>query len=387
MFFLSGVATVMIGQLLPILSGRFGLTDLGAGYFFPAQFSGSLAGTLFSNWFGRRSGFLTATVIGCVFMAAGILVLNSGVFWVCLVGFTLIGLGTGLTLPSINMLVVEMNPLGAASALSVLNFCWGVGAILCKPFVDATTSAVSILPMSLLLAAPLLVGALLGGFSGGTDEVLHRGPIYQEPGVSRLPIWTTTLAWVIALFNFIHVGFESGMGGWLTTYADRLQGGPVVNLLSPTFLYFFFFVAGRGAAPVFFRVMTEDQVLLMDLGIMLAGMLILLSAGDLVWLGVGASAAGFGTSSVFPTNLARFTRIFGPTASRRATTLFICGTLGSAGVTWIIGFLSVRLFSLRSGMSSLLACVVVLLILQILLTLLKPKTDRATADRDFADSG
>lgn len=372
-FFLSGIATVLIGQVLPILSGRFSLNDLQAGYFFPAQFSGSLAGTLLTNWFGRRNRFVLATIIGCAAMATGIIVMNAGVFWVCLLGFTLNGFGIGLTLPSVNMLIVEMNPLRSASALSVLNFCWGVGAIVCKPFVDLTTFGSNILPLTLILAAPLLVSAILIAFSpnkmsSATEDV----PADRERGL--LPIWTLPLAWMIALFNFIHVGFESGMGGWLTTYADRLNGDAVLHLLSPTFLYFLFFVVGRGVAPVIFRFLREEQVLLLDLGIMLAGMLIILSAGNLLWLGIGAAVAGFGTSSVFPTNLSRFTRTFGPTARRRATPFFICGTLGATSITWLIGFLSNRLGTLKTGMFALLGCVLGLLVLQLIFIGKKAKT-------------
>ncbi len=52
---------------------------------------------------------------------------------------------------------------------------------------------------------------------------------------------------MIAFFNFIHVGFESGMGGWLKTYTGRLENEPTVVLFSPILLYFLFFVVGRGA--------------------------------------------------------------------------------------------------------------------------------------------
>ncbi len=371
MFFLSGIATVLIGQVLPILSGYFALSDLQAGYFFPAQFAGSLAGTLFTNWFGRRNNFVLATIIGCAAMATGIVLMNAGVFWVCLLGLTLNGFGIGLTLPSVNMLILEMNPLRSASALSVLNFCWGVGAIVCKPFVDLTTFGSNILPLTLILAAPLLVSAVMVAFSRNEIPAASvSDPAVSEPVL--LPIWTLPLAWMIALFNFIHVGFESGMGGWLTTYADRLHGEPVLQLLSPTFLYFLFFVVGRGVAPVIFRFLREEQVLLLDLAIMLAGMLLILSAGNLLWLGIGAAVAGFGTSSVFPTNLSRFTRTFGPTARRRATPFFICGTLGATSITWLIGFLSDRLGTLKAGMFSLLACVAALIILQIVLIARSP---------------
>ncbi len=365
-FFLSGITTVLIGQVLPLLSGRFGLNDLQAGYFFPAQFAGSLIGTLCTNWFGRRNNFILATVIGCSAMATGVFFMNANVFPVCLFGFMLNGFGIGLTLPSINMLIMEMNPLRSAAALSVLNFFWGAGAVVCKQFVDRTTGGSDLLPMILILATPLLAGAVFIAFF--RDPARAKADVAaNDAEESRLPIWTMPLAWAIALFNFIHVGFESGVGGWLTTYADRLNGEPVLQLLSPTFLYFLFFLIGRAVAPVFFSFLKEDQVLLLDLGIMLAGMLTVLLAGNLLWLGIGASISGFGTSSVFPTNLSRFTRTFGPTATRRATPFFICGTLGAASITWLIGYLSDWSGTLKAGMYSLLVCVAGLIILQLVL--------------------
>jgi MFS transporter, FHS family, glucose/mannose:H+ symporter len=367
-FFVSGISTILIGQVLPILSDGFGLNDLQAGYLFPAQFGGSILGTLLTNWFGRRNKFVLAAVIGCVAMAVGMTAMNLVSFEGCLAGFFVNGLGIGLTLPSINLLVLEMNPRKGASALSILNFCWGIGAIVCKPFVDATATKGSIFVTTLFLAVPLLAGAALIALLPRGAEMPVENAQPDLPDAKPVAIWTTALAWTIAIFNFVHIGFESGIGGWLTTYSDRLQGEPVVHLFSPTFLFFLFFVAGRGVAPIFFRFLTENQVLFLDIGLMIAGMLMILSAGSLIWLGIGAAISGFGASSVFPTNLSRFTRIFGPTATRRATPLFVSGTLGSAAVTWLIGFGSNQAGNLRAGMFALLACVCVLLVLQIVLS-------------------
>ena len=374
-FFVSGIATVLIGQVLPILSAGFALNDLQAGFFFPAQFSGSILGTLASNWFGRRNKFVLATVIGCVLMAGGMTMMNLISFEGCLAGFFVTGLGIGMTLPSINLLVLEMNPLKGASALSLLNFCWGFGAILCKPFVDATATKGSIFITTLILVVPLIACAALITFLPREPEL----PPAIEPTVSKnggsVAIWTTVVAWTIALFNFVHVGFESGIGGWLTTYAGRVQGEQVVDLVSPTFLYFLFFVAGRGIAPLYFRFMSENRVLFLDIGLMLVGMLLILSAGDLTWLSIGAAIAGFGASSVFPTNLSRFTRTFGSTATRRATPLFVSGTFGGAAVTWLIGYVSNQTESLRSGMFTLLACVGVVALLQVVLAMKRYRSE------------
>jgi len=367
-FFVSGIATVLIGQVLPILSSGFALNDLQAGFFFPAQFSGSIIGTVVSNWFGRCSKFALATVVGCVLMATGMTMMNLISFAGCLTGFFVTGLGIGMTLPSVNLLILEMNPQKGASALSVLNFCWGLGAILCKPFVDATATKGSVFITTVILVLPLITCASLIILLPREPETAAPEQTVATTG-QVAAIWTTALAWTIALFNFVQVGFESGIGGWLTTYAGRVQGEAVIQLVSPTFLYFLFFVAGRGIAPLYFRFMSENQVLFLDIGLMFAGMLLILSAGDLTWLSVGAAVAGFGASSVFPTNLSRFTRTFGSTATRRATPLFVCGTLGGATVTWLIGFVSNQTASLRTGMFTLFACVLVVAVIQILLIL------------------
>ena len=48
-FLLSGIATILIGQVLPMITKRFSLNDLEAGNFFPAQFSGSILGTFLTD--------------------------------------------------------------------------------------------------------------------------------------------------------------------------------------------------------------------------------------------------------------------------------------------------------------------------------------------------
>lgn len=368
---------MLIGQVLPVLAKHFSLSDLQVSYFFPAQFAGSLIGTLLTSIAGRRNMYFAATLTGSLLMTIGILMMNVDVFAVCLLGFTVNGIGIGLTLPAINLLILEMSPGREGSALSVLNFCWGFGAIICKPFVDAFGTADHLGPTTYLLAVPLVIAAVtLFILGGGRSETT----VGQTPEASDAPpIWTTPIAWMIAAFNFIHVGFESGIGGWLTTYTGRVPGEPLTNWISPTLLYFSFFVLGRGFAPFLFRFLNESKMLILGLFTILIGMAVILSAQTVLALSLGATIAGFGTSWVFPTNVARFSQTFGPTASRRATPLFVCGTLGSALSTWLIGYISDKTGSLHSGMYVLLAAVVLLIILQIAIGTRGPKrSDQAT---------
>jgi fucose permease len=363
-FFASGIATVIIGQLLPILKVKFSLNDEQLGNFFPAQFAGSLIGTFLTNWFGKRNKFLLASLIGCFLMAAGILMFNLGSLELCFFGFFVNGLGIGLTLPAINMLILELNPMRAAAALSIVNFFWGVGAIISQPFVDYFSRGTNIFIPTLILSGILLaIAASLALIPKGVERKPSKSNETDDD--FNMPIWTNPIAWAIAAFNFIHVGFESGIGGWLKTYTQRVESDAEINLLPPIFLFYVFFVVGRGVAPVFFRFLDENKMLILSLLTILLGMGILLSAKNVGLLSVGASIAGFGTSSIFPTNMSRFTKTFGASASRRAMPFFICGTLGAAFTTWLIGFMSNQFNDLRSGMFILLGSVIFLIVLQI----------------------
>jgi len=373
-FFLAGIATVLIGQVLPILAQKLEINDRQAGDFFIAQFVGSLAGTLFSTWFARRGRFLPASVSGFILIAAGVLFLNFDSFFLCLFGFFLNGTGVGLTLPSINMLTLEINPARPAAALNTLNFFWGVGAILSQPFVDIFSRGTSIFIPTAALALVFVAIAVVFNLM---PREIERNPKEAEENaedVAAPPIWRNPIAWMIAFFNFIHVGFESGMGGWLKTYTGRLENEPTVVLFSPILLYFLFFVVGRGIAPLFLRFLNENKLLLLNLLTILLGTIIILFAKDVLLLSVGSSIAGFGTSSIFPTNLSRFSKTFGSAAIRRATPLFICGTLGAAFTTWAIGFVSYYFGNLRSGMFVLLFSGLTLIVLQTFLALQKNRS-------------
>lgn len=94
----------------------------------------------------------------------------------------------------------------------------------------------------------------------------------------------------------------------------------------------------------------------------------MLIAQNYLFLLLGASVAGFGTSGIFPTNLARFTRIFGESATRQAAPFFICGGLGGAFTTWFIGYVSYHSQNLRSGFFVLLVSSLILIFLQIMVS-------------------
>jgi hypothetical protein len=167
-------------------------------------------------------------------------------------------------------------------------FFWGFGAILCKPFVDLASSPESIfLPTFFLCFAFLLFsGAFL---VSNFDEDFNQN---EDSTDFVKPIWTTGTAWLITIFNFVHIGVESSVGGWITTYESRLALTATGGWLSAAVVYFSFLVVGRAVAPLFFRFLGDNAVLFCSLAIMTTGIVLILLTESFSFLMIGAATLG-----------------------------------------------------------------------------------------------
>jgi Fucose permease len=307
-YLLTGIATVLIGQVLPFLSRRLSLTDADAGQFFIAQFSGSISGVLIFDFLVRRFGFISATLLGMTCIGLGCQLLNSGSTAVCAAGFFINGIGVGTTLPSINMLVAEFYPLRTASALNILNFFWGVGAIVSQPFVSILSRETNVFTPTAILSVLSILSAL-SLFLLAPKREKNPAAEVSNRNESSPQIWKSPVAWLIAVFHFLHVGLESGVGGWPTTYSARLSFEESLTF-SATPVFYIFFVLGRGTAPSFLRFLNENIFILLSLLVVTCGIFLVIFADSYELMLFGAGVLGFGTSGIFPTNMARFTKYF-----------------------------------------------------------------------------
>jgi FHS family glucose/mannose:H+ symporter-like MFS transporter len=376
-FFVIGIITVLLGLVLPILSARLSLDDAQAGTLFIAQFSGSITGTLFSGRLIKRFGFDGTLLAGLVLLMLGIPGLNLWSLPACLVSVFVYGAGLGVSIPATNLLAIEVAPITRrTAAANFINFCWGLGAIASQPFVALFATGDSLLTATLVLDAMLLVVAALVFSSRRAASPQSVPPDSPEPA-SR--IWNKPIAWLIAAFNFLNIGVESGLGGWLTTYSDRLQSEGRM-WFNATILFFAFLVIGRGLASVISRWVTENQLLIGCTITLMFGVGLILVTNNPVTPLAGAVVAGLGTSAIFPTNVVRFTNLFGPSATRQATPLFVTGTVGAAVLSSLVGFVSTRSGSLQTGLLVLAASAALLLTIQVLFSSTRRKHDRSFAD-------
>lgn len=361
-FFVIGIVTVLLGQILPVLSARLDLSDAESGTLFLAQFSGSIIGTFSAQRVARRYGFTFSVLTGLFMIAAGLPGINAGSFPVCWISIFVYGSGLGVTIPGMNLLTMDRtDPHLRSSAVNLLNFCWGLGAIVSQPFVAAFSKDGSLVTVSVVLVIAMLI--LMAGVVSSVRDLKQTKAV--EAGArspAQVHIWRNPSAWLFVGFSFFVVGIEGGLGGWLTTYSEvlKLSGVNTVNL---TVVYFTFFVVGRGLAAIVARRISENVLIFACSLILIVGVAIIVSSEFLVVL--GAAVAGLGSSALFPTHMVRFTRVYGPSATLQAAPIFIAGTTGAAIVSSLIGFISSSVGSLRAGIAAVLVSGVLVLVLHL----------------------
>ena len=293
-FFVIGIVTVLLGQVLPVLSSRLSLNDAESGLLLSAQFAGALLGTLSVGQLIRRLGFPAASLIGLILIALGLPALNSHSFVVCWLGIFVYGSGIGMAIPAVNLLTIEFTPPERqSSAVNLLNFGWGVGAICSQPFAAAMSGGNSLVLLTVTLVVALLAVAICFIFvirksRGGADD-----DSMPEPPAR---IWSRPDAWLFVAFAFFTIGVEGGIHGWLTTYSESVSSSGV----SATVVYFFFYVVGRGVASFVSRSMPENKLITLCSALMLIGVSLIVMSEALLF--IGAAIAGLGCSAIFPTN-------------------------------------------------------------------------------------
>ena len=163
-------------------------------------------------------------------------------------------------------------------------------------------------------------------------------------------IWKNHFVPVLGALFFIYVGTESSIGGWVASYAHRIDAGSgTFWALTPSF-FWGALLLGRALAPVFLRHVRETTLASAGLVVASLGVFVLLIANTMALVVAGASLAGLGLASVFPINIAMLSQWFGEMASRIGGVMFALSSLGGATVPWLVGILSSRFGSLRIGL-------------------------------------
>jgi MFS transporter, FHS family, glucose/mannose:H+ symporter len=342
---LTGLATALLGPILPLLSRHWHLQDQQSGLLLMAQFLGSFTGGLTVSKHLRRSLVLglTASAIGFTGFAVAPTLLAA-----CVLLFVA-GWGVGQCITACNIIAGRRYSTRRGSAMALLNFSWSAGAML-----------------SPLLAAWLTprfpLRHLLEGFAGCFLGVLIlllsdlRGTPAEAISASDTPSGTASASrlglsaylYFIALL-FLYGGVETSISGWLTTYALRYGNRNLTLSEYTTLVLWTSLTVGRAITSVLLLRMKESTLLRASLllsAVFIAGLALAHGAWSIAAFAVllGLSLAPF-----FPSS---FSMMMGdrPSARQAGVVLAVSG-VGAAVLPSLMGVLSTHTGSLQLALA------------------------------------
>ena len=353
-FVIAGMATVLLGPILPALSARWSLSDFQAGSLFATQFTASTLGAILASHF--RRGCLS---FGYASVAAGLAGLaQGGDYGIALLALALLGVGLGSATTATNLTFGTEQPEHRGAMLTRVNLFWGIGAVSCPPFISAAVGpgTLRLLLLALSLCALSVFGSLAWLLWRKQGAEVHEESKAHPSGRLSPAIFI-----LFSLILFLYVGGETSVSGWIATYVHRFE------LLSPerSSLYVSAFwiaiVLGRLLTPLLVRRVSEFAVLLAGLLCALAGISALLFAQGTLASLLSVALTGVGCAPIFPLAVARLLARIG--YSRHVGWIFaICGS-GGAVLPWVTGLASAHLGSLRNAFVVPLAAMVGVLLL------------------------
>jgi fucose permease len=363
-FVLSGIATTIVGPMLPIFIRRWSLDDGQAGLFSSIQFLAALGGTLASSVIAAWRGYRPALVLGYALMGGGLACLNADTHGVALTATAAFGLGYGLITPGTNLFVAELGGAKSASLLNQLNFAWGAGAMACSPLIALAlkrNGLAILLTGSAVFGGILVLGLLFVSF--GVQK--HQKDVSTAGAASPAIGLGVTIA-MGAMF-FIYVAMENGIGIWSAEYAKRLANSITgMTTLAPMFFYAGL-TSGRASAPLVLRRLPERKIVLGALSLAAAATALLIASRSLSVATVAVFLAGLGCASVYPIYIAWLSRWYGTRAKHIGGILFALASLGGSAGPGLIGAVSQYSGSLRVGLLVPLVCATTLICLVLLL--------------------
>lgn len=369
-FVLAGMATTLLGPMMPMLMTRWELSDASAGTLFTAQFTGQTLSTIGSSLLTARLGDRRTLTLGLFVTAVGVAALGLAPWPLGALAAIVYGVGLGLVLPITNFVVASMRPAGAAAALSLLNVSWGIGAVLWAVVVRASMAVVPhpVAPLLLLSASTAVLGGVLLARPGVWPAERRAAASTVRSSAETHQRARPAIASMVALFaalSYLYVGAETAIGGWIAEFTRR--AGPTAGsvwALAPT-AFWGAETLGRLAAPLLLRRVPEPGLLVGGLSVASLAVVLLVSGSDSVGLALtGAVMAGFGLAPIFPLIVADMTRRVTPVAPGLMGPLFAMGGLGGATVPLLVGLTSTLSGQLRAGLFVPLAALLAMLTLQ-----------------------
>ena len=334
--FIYGMIAAMLGTILPDLSDRFHLSPSQNGTIAFAQALGLIIASVGVGPLLDNEGKKLGIILGLAFISIALFALpRSPGFRSILLLLFLLGVGGGIVTTGANALVSDVGEAHRATALNLVNFFFGLGA-LATPFISANLFARDWVRLCYTIASLTVVTLVIQGLTKMPGPTGARRFVLADAA----PVLGRPLLLLIGLFLFLYISCEVGIWNWLPRHliAQGIPESRALNILSLGFALGL--LIGRAAVlPILIHVPAISVTLVGSVAMAVTTFLMLrtnrpAAAFALVFL------AGLSMAPVFPTTLAIVGDAFPRMTGTAIGFVITCGWTGLAVSSRIIGIIA-----------------------------------------------
>jgi fucose permease len=349
-FLLTGVLHAIGGPLLPSLVATFTLNDNQSGLLFLAYFSGTSLGALLCV--GRYTRLMT---IGFAVVVISCVALIFAPWPLQLFSFAAMGVGVGLPMSAVSLLVGRRFSGRSAPILVLLNFTWSVGALI-APLLAARVlmyhSFRTAYGWLAIVSAAAAIACVLWLREEPETPVMPNDP--GAPSHRRM-------IGISALAAFLQVGIENTAAAWLSTYILRTTHSSAAFSASLSALYWSGFLVSRAGSSLLLLRVESAHLLRIAIPMAFAAAILLFVAPSQSTGGVAMFLLGVACAPIYPLIVANsFSRV--QLVSETRWVLAAAGVGGSV-LPWLTGWISAQSGSIRTGVLTLPAALLLMLFL------------------------
>ncbi len=296
-FIALGLATAYFGPTLPGLARHVHSTIQSISYLFVFSSLGYMLGSMLGGRvYDRVTGHPVLVGVLLLSAAAMFVIPIVPLLWLLASVLFIQGMASGMLDVGINTLLVWVHRDEMGPFMNGLHFFFGIGTFI-TPIIIAQAVLMSgdinwaYWALAIIMLIPIVFVARQPSPRpiAATETAPHR---------PALPM----LILLLAMFDFCYVGAEVSYGGWIFTYATRLNLAPDTIAAYLTSGFWGAFTVGRLASIPLAARFPARRILFVDLFIALAGLLIIqLLPGSYAAIWIGTILVGIGMASIFPT--------------------------------------------------------------------------------------
>jgi len=335
--FLFGVSMVVLGSILPVLKGKFSLSDIEAGGLFSILPFGILVGSVTFGPITDKYGYRWVLTIASLFLSVGFLgIAHTQSISLLRICVFLFGMGGGVINGATSALVSDLS--SATEKIANLNWLgvfFGVGAF-CMPLllsvidVKYYTSVIDVVSaVSLLVAIAFAVISY--------PEIEHK----EKISIKLLPDFIGNKLFMgICFYLFFQSAFEALINNWSVSYfVKQLHTEQNIALIALSFSVLGM-VAMRILSGSILKKISHSVMIYSSLVLLTSGLILLLFSFSIYFLMLGLFLIGAGLAPGFPVMLGIVGGIYKEVSGTAFSFALFIALIGNMIINYFTGVLS-----------------------------------------------